>query len=234
MPYANALVVVYSLPVPDGCVMLTRLAPAANAHDTRLDMDELSSFIHATYEGTLAQWKDFLKEPSALRPAAFKNIHIGFDYGHGFSYTSQRVAFSYTSDVQSITPGNLLWLGFRFFMDNGQPVWDVADVDIWKSGASDDHNNVNIQRFVAPPAGLDDDMTSHWQKLSQRQYPYNAVARYENDLMEIDAVVARSTARNKPAAVLYTAFYGVAGTHPQADMKSKLDLLMKDMRVMEH
>ena len=233
LSYANVLVMTYSLPVPDGSVMLMRFVPASREHDIKADMDELSNFVYVTYEGTLAQWKDYLAEP-ALLPAAFKNIHIDFDYDHRFSYASQRVAFSYTPEVQVITPGNLMWLGFRFFKDNGRPVWDVADVDIWKDAVSDDHNNVNIQRFAAPPSGLDDDMSSRWRKLSGRQYPYNGVARYEGDLMKIDAVVASTASDDKQSAVLYTAFYGVAGTHPQADMQSKLGLLMKNMRVLEH
>jgi hypothetical protein len=233
LPYANALVVSYSLPVPDGCVMLVRFVPPPHRHDTMLDLDELSSFVQVTYEGTLAQWKDFLGKP-ALQPAAFRNIHIDYDYGHRFSYASQRVTFSYPSSMQAIKSDNLLWLGFRFFLDDGKPVWDVGDVEIWKDTASDDHDNVNVQRYIAPPPGLDEDMSSRWKKLSERQYPYNAVARYENDLMKIDAVVAPAAGGKAPGTVLYTAFYGTAGTQPQAFMKGKLDLLTKDMRVMEH
>ena len=233
VPYANALIVLYALPVPDGYVMLSRTVPASGEHDAKLDMDEMSSFVYVTYQGTLAQWKQFLAAP-ALQPAVLKNIHIDFDYGHRFSYASPRVAFSYTDDVQAITPDNLMYLGFSFSLNNGQPVWDVADVDVWKTTASDDHNNVNIQRYVAPPTGLDDDMTSRWQKLSQRQYPYNAVARLEDDLMKIDAVVAPAAAGDKPPTVLYTAYYGIEGTQPQAEMKGKLDLLMKNLQVLEH
>ncbi|GAB3790346.1 S1 family peptidase [Dyella agri] len=233
LPYANALVVAYSLPTPDGCVMLVRFTPPSHQHDTMLDLDELSSFVHVTYEGTLAQWKDFLGKP-ALQPAALRNIRIDYDYGHRFNYTSQRVAFSYPSSVQAIKPDNLLWLGFSFFLDGGKPVWDVGDVNIWKDTASEDHDNVNVQRYIAPPSGLDDDMSSRWRKLSEKQYPYNAVARYEDDLMKINAVVAPAASGSQPSTVLYTAFYGTAGTQPQADMKDKLDLLTKDMRVIEH
>lgn len=232
LPYANAMGVVYMLAVPDGSVMLTRLVPASSVHDAKLDMDELSNFVYATYEGTLAQWKTFLAEP-ALQPAALKDIHIDFDYGHRFSYASSRVAFSYTDDVQAITPDNMLWLGFKFFLDNGRPVWDVSDVDIWKTTASDDHNNVNIQRYAAPPPGLDEDLTSRWQKLSQRQYPYNAVARQEGDLMKINTVAAAPAGGNS-APILYTAFYGIEGTHPQDEMKGMLDLLVKNLKVTEH
>ncbi len=233
LPYANALVVTYALPVPDGCVMLMRLAPAAHRHDTLLDLDELSSFIHVTYEGTLAQWKDFLGQ-SAWLPAAFGNIRIDYDYGRRFGYSSQRVVFSFTPEVQAITPDSLLWLGFRFLLDHGKPAWDVADVEVWKDKASDDHNGVNVQRFAEPPAGLDDDMTSRWRKLSQRQHPYDGVARYEDDVMKIDAVVAPASSGGKPPSVLYTAFYGIEGNHPQDFMKAKLDLLMKNLRVSEH
>ena len=233
LPYANALVVTYSLPTPDGCVMMVRFVPPAGLHDTRLDFDELGSFIYVTYEGTLAQWKDFLGNP-ALQPAALHGIRIDYGYGKRFSYASQRVAFSYPSSLQPVKPDNLLWLGFRFFLDGGKPVWDVGDVDIWKDTASDDRDNVNVQRYIEPPAGLDDDMSSRWRKLSERQYPYNAVARYEDSLMKIDTVVAPATVGKPPGRVLYTAFYGTAGTQPQADMKGKLDLLTKDMRVMEH
>jgi len=232
LPYANALVVTYSLPVPDGSIMLMRFVPPSGLHDSRLDLDELSSFVYASYEGTLAQWKGFLADPK-LRPAAFRNIHMDFDYGQSFSYASQRVAFAYPSSVQPVKPDNLLQLGFRFFLDGGKPVWDVGDVEIWKNNTSDDHNNVNVQRNIAPPSGLDDDMSSRWKKLSERQYPYNAVARYENDLMKIDAVVAPVATGASPK-VLYTAFFGTAGNQPQAEMKDKLDLLTKDMRVMEH
>lgn len=231
LPYANGLVVAYSLPTPDGCVILARIVSPSQRHDTMLDMDVLSSFIHVTYQGTLAQWKDFLGKP-ALQPAALRDIRIGYDYGHSFSYASSRVAFSYPSSLQVVKPDNLLWLGFRFFLDGAKPVWDVGDVNIWKDIASDDQDNVNVQRYVAPPTGLDEDMSSRWKKLSAGQYPYNGVARYEDDQMRISAVVAPPAASGQPS-VLYTAFYGIGGTQPQADMKARLDVLTKDLKVKE-
>jgi len=231
LPYANALGVVYSLPVPDGSVMLTRMTSPASVHDTRLDMDQLSGFIHATYEGTLAQWTGYLKN-AKLKPAVFKDIRIDFDYGHRFSYASPRVAFSYGPEVQEITPDNMLWLGFRFFLSDGKPVWDVGIVNVWKDSTSDNQENVDIQRYMAPPPNLDKDMSSRWQQLVQRQFPFNAVARPENGLMKIDAVAAPAPGEGKPS-VLYTAFYGVAGTSSQARMKHQLDLLMKNLRIKE-
>ena len=233
LPYANGFGVVYSLPVPDGSVMLTRMTQPANLHDTKLDMDELSNFVYVTYEGTLQQWTSYLKD-ATLQPAAFKNIHLDFDYGHRFSYASPRVSFAYGPEVQAITPDSLLWLGFRFSTDEGKAAWDVGDIQMWKNSTSDSHDNVNIQRYVAPPPGLDKDMSSRWQQLTQRQFPYNAVARPEGELTGINGVIAPTSTAGKSPAVLYTAFYGVAGTHSQAEMKHKLDLLLKNLQVKEH
>ena len=231
MPYANILVVAYSLPVPDGSAMLLRIVPAANEFDTKLDLDALTDFFDVSYVGTLAQWKAFLQQ-AALLPAAFHNIHIDFDYGRSFSYASQRLAYSFTSKVQKITPQSELWLGFRVLLDGSQPVWDAALVDVWEDGDSESRNNVDVQRFVEPPPGFDATMSDKWNRLSKRQYPYNGVARYEDNLMKIDAVAAKAGAASPK--VLYTAFYGNDSTQPQAFMKDRLDQVMKDMRVHEH
>ena len=233
MPHANVLGVMYSLPVPDGSVIVTRSAQPADLHDTMLDLDELSNFVYATYQGTLAQWTDFLKDPT-LQPAALKDIHLDVDYGHRLSYTSPRVDFSYDADLQPITSDNQLWLGLRFFMDGGKAVWDVGNIDIWKDSTSDNRDNVNIQRYMAPPPGLDKDINSRWERLVQGQFPYNAVAHPDGNLTGIDRVITPASADGKPPAVLYNAFYGVAGTHSQAEMKRKLGLLMKNVQVKEH
>ena len=228
--YANVEVVAYSLPVPDGSAMLIRIVPAANEHDTKLDLDALTDFVNVSYIGNLAQWKEFL-EQTALLPPVFRNIHIDFDYGHRFSYTSRRIAYSLTSDVQKITPRSELWLGFRFLLEGDQPVWDAALVDLWEDEGSD-KNNVDVQRFVEPPSGVDDDMSDKWRKLAAHGYPYNGVARNEDGLMKIDVVAAQAGAASPK--VLYTAFYGIEGNPSQAFMKRKLDLLTKNLQVTEH
>ncbi|MEO8855386.1 MAG: trypsin-like peptidase domain-containing protein [Burkholderiaceae bacterium] len=231
-PYANGVIVLYTLPVPDGAVTLSRFVQASGEYDARLDMDELSNFIYVTYEGTLAQWKQFLAEP-ALLPAAFKNIHVDVDYDHRFSYASPRLAFSYTPELQVIKPDNLLYLGFRFFADKAQPAWDVGAVVVWKTRASDDHNNVVLERFAAPPVGLDEDMTSIWQKVSQRRYPYNAVARQEDGLTKINGVASAAAVGSAPPTVVYSSMVAVEGSQAQDAMKRKLDRLSKDLRVTE-
>lgn len=224
-PYANRRVIVLSLPVPDGYVGIMRNLPASQEHDYLINMEAMTNFFYTAYNGTLAQWKEFLKNKPLL-PDAFKTIQIKTDYGKRFSYASPRVKFSFTPQLQKIQPGSELTLGFSYFSDHGKVVWNVADVHV----KMDAHDNdwINIQRHAKPPVDLDQAFKARWHKVSHQLHPFDAVARNDNDVMKISAVVDPS---DKNSSVRYTALYAREGTHPQDDMKAKLDLLMKDLQV---
>jgi hypothetical protein len=231
LPFANGKVMTFSLPVPDGYVTLMRIMPAARAHDFLINMRAMTDFVFATYSGTLAQWQDYLRE-TRLLPAAFADIHLDIGYGQHFRYSSKRLAFAFTPQLQTISPDSLLQLGFGFFLDHGRPGWDDADVRVLKSKASSD-SWINIERLVAPAKDLGDDFRAHWQEVVQRQHPFDAVARLDNDVMKISTVVGPPAGKAAPA-FLYTAFYGVKGSQPLPTMKARLELLTKDLRVLEH
>jgi serine protease Do len=231
MPFLNVRVVTYTLPTPDGCVVMMRPTPAMGLHDTVLDFNQLSGFVVIGYGGTLAQWKQYLAIPRLL-PDVFKNLHITFNYGQSFAYASPRMVFSYTQTLQPIAPNSLLTLSFNYFPDGNHVVWDVNDVHVWKNNVDGDGDRISIQRYHAPPSGLDNDLTSLWEKVLHHTHPYDGVAYSEDDTMEI------KTPATPPAAaapsVLYTGFYAKDGNQSQTFMKDRLDLLMKNLRVTEH
>ncbi len=84
--------------------------------------------------------------------------------------------------------------------------------------------------MARPSDDLDEDYKSVWRKISQRKHPYDGVARTENDITLISAVANADAGKD----ALYVAYCAVAGAHPQADMKARLDLLMKNLQVTEH
>ena len=229
VPYENALVVTFALPVPDGYLVMMRSSAASQQHDCLINMQALTDFFFATYDGTLAQWKDYLKN-TALLPAAFKDIRIDIDYGHRFSYTSKRMHLAFTPELQKIEPDSVLTLGFTYFNDHGKVVWDVGDV--WVAANAHDPDSINIARAVAPSDDLDDSYKNEWNKIVHRQHPYDGVARSENDVMKISDVVAGPA--DAASSVRYFVNYQVEGTQSQDAMKAKLDVLMKSLQVDEH
>ncbi len=230
IPYANSYQIVFALPTPDGYAVLTRLDPASSRHDTFINVRALTDFISLPYDGTLAQWKSFLTERDLL-PAPFANVHISFDYGKDFRYDSQRLAFSFTPALQKINPNSMLTLGMGFYPGHdGKVVWDVGQV--WLAATNHDHHWLSLRRVQKPTPDLDDSYQSRWQKIVGREHPYDEQAYTENDMTKIDAVAPPPQGPGKPS-VLYTAYVYQPGSRPQADMKKKLDLLLKNVEVKE-
>lgn len=231
VPFADGLVNVFALPTPDGYAILMRTERALSHHDTLINMRALTDFVSLPFDGTLAQWKTFLADPQLL-PDAFRNIHITFDYGKQFRYDSQRLAFSFTPDVQKIDADSMLTLGLTFFPDHdGKAVWDAAQV--WLAESNHDQHWLSLRRNQAPPADLDDSYQAHWKKVAGHRHPYDGQAYTDGDTSKINAVVPPPAGDAKPS-VLYTACVYEPGTRPQAEMKQKLDALLKSVKVKEH
>ena len=229
MPYLNGRVVTFSLPVPDGYVTMLRFASAGRDYDSLADMTVLTDFIDVSYGGTLAQWKDYLKN-TALLPAGIKDIALDLDYGKNFGYRARRLDFSFAPNLQKIDQDSLLMLGFSFFADQGKVVWDVGDVQVFAN--ANDPDQINIERHVAPSADLDDDFKSEWSKLTHQRHPYDSVAQSDSGEMQIATTVG--AAGNATPSVLYSVGLAVDGTQTQPAMKAKLDLLTQKMHVDDH
>ncbi|HEX7369115.1 MAG TPA: trypsin-like peptidase domain-containing protein [Rhodanobacteraceae bacterium] len=231
VPYANGYVSIFALPTPDGYALMMRIAPATARHDIAINMQALTDFVSLPFDGTLAQWKAFLADPNVL-PDAFKDIHIGFNYGKNFHYESQRLAFSFTPELQKIDADSMLTLGFTFFPDQaGKVVWNVGQV--WLASDSHDHHWLSLLRNQAPAPDLDDSYQSYWNKIVAHQHPYDGSAYSDSDMTKINAVVPPPHSNDKPS-VLYTAYVYQPGTQPQAEMKQKLDMLLNNVNVKEH
>lgn len=228
LAYANAKIAVLALPVPDGYVGVARSTIAMQEHDQAINMLALADFIYANYDGTLAQWKQFLAQPGVL-PEALRDVDIDFSYGKHFRYDSGRLAFGYTPELQRIGEDSMLTLGFSFFRDGGDTVWDVAEA--WVSAKALEDNYVMIVRNPSPPSHLGNDYLNEWSRLVERKFPYNEVPRREDDSSRITTVVAADGVESP--SVLYAAYVSTEGSPPEDEIKGKLDRLLKDMKVKE-
>lgn len=228
LPFANTRIITYALPVPDGYAILMRFASADDTYDNVADMRALLDYVSVGYGGSLAQWKEFLQN-TALLPDAIKSLRIQADYGQRFSFSSNRLAFSITPQLQKIAPESTLTLGMGFLPDHGKVVWDVNAISLEASPQESDR--LHIERNVAPPASLDDDSKSYWDKMVNRRHPYEGMAYSTNGETRI-GVPAGAAGATSPN-VMYAVFYAASGTQTQESMKPKLDLLLKDLRVME-
>ena len=228
-PHINGEVIVFALPLPDGYAILMRINPSSVTHDSLIDMKALTDFYNVDYGGTLTQWKEFLADHSLL-PDSLKDVRIDFDEGKHFSYDSNKLAFGYPSTVQAVSADNLLGIGVGYYANNGAFTLEPADIQIRLNAT--DPDRVTIKRHIAPSADLDDELKQTWGKLLHKQHPYDGVAYNDGDEMDIIGVI--DPPGSAAPTMLYTAFYGTQGPQKPEDMKSKLDLLIQQIKIKTH
>jgi serine protease Do len=230
LPFANAMFVTLSLPVPEGYVTIARYASASTWHQDSTDLKAITDFVYAGYWGTLAQWKDFLNN-AALLPPTLETVKIDYEYGRRLSFESKRVSFSFTQELQDIGRESLVGLGFNYINGDGKVKWDIGDVRVQRD-ADDFGNWINIQRHIAPSEDLDDNYRTSWDNIVHRRHPYDGASHIESDTTRIAVIVDQQHVA--APSVLYSAFVGVTGNSPQDAMKAKLALLLGSLHVNEH
>jgi len=132
-----------------------------------------------------------------------------------------------------ITEKSDLQLKFGFYRDAGQVTWDVSQVV-----AGDDKDSstfFTIARHMQPVKQLDDKYQSRWEKIAQRQYPYNKSAFFDNKRTLIGDTYGHNLTADAlaKAPVLYTAFYVTDGNVEQKLVQTKLDHFMGQLKVIE-
>jgi hypothetical protein len=228
IPYANARLLVMALPVPDGYVGVSRYAMTLQEHDQIINLKALTDFVYVNLDGTLAQWRDYLGHKNLL-PAALADLRIEFDYGKRFQYASRRMDLGFTPELQAIQPDSVLTLGFMFFAEGDKVTWDVAE--LWLSAKGTEDNFVMAIRSQEATKDMDNGTKDDWDRILHRRHPNDAVARDGDDKSRITAVVGASA--DEDPAVLYTAHYVEEGKQSAEAMKTKLDLLLKGLKVHE-
>lgn len=231
LAYADMQLVLFCLPVPDGYVSIGRLVHSGtDEHVAISDLKVLTRFIYLSYDGTLAQWRDYLAEKDLL-PALFSFTHVDFGYGKNFSYRSRRLDFSYTPELLQINENSKLRLSFSYFNEGGQWTWDVAALTAKKR--QDASEMLQVVRLAEPTPDLDSAFQNVWQKKLHREHPNDGTVFHADDTSMIDAVV--DPASDSPTTpFLYTVFYRTTGMQSQETMKPKLDLLLRGTKVLEH
>lgn len=220
-----------ALPVPDGYVALTRMMASRHLHSHVIDMQALTGFVSVMYDGSFAQWRDFL-DNAALLPAAFSGISIDVDYGHSFHYKSARCDVSFTTRLQPINPGSELMLEFSFFKDHGKTVWDVAGLEVDEDLQSS--TGFAVGRNLRPADSMSDADKSWWGKIEGRRHPFDAIAYNDSDKTYIrSAPTVGVSASSADSEVIYSAVYEVDGPAGQDVMKAKLDNLLQGLSVEE-
>lgn len=235
LPFMDARLISAALPVPDGFVVLSRLAPTGLASQTTELVKMAADLAYVTYSGTLLEWRGFLALPS-VQPAAFANITLGLETGNGFSYRSPRFEFIAGKELLDIQDKSMLDLSFSYFSDAGRVLWDVAGVSLREDGRS--MAMTRVERRPRPPASLPQRFQDEWLDVRTRRRPFDGAPIRDENLTIVSTTVTRAATNPDvsipaDAAVVYQAAYATEPGFSPPELRSLLRSMLDGLRVKE-
>jgi len=230
LEYSDERVVVFLLPVPGGFAGMLKIGQTELINGGYIpDMKVIANFIYISYYGTLEQWSEFLRLKDIL-PDIFSQINITFSYGKSFAYKSNRLTFSYSDDMMSITKKSDLKLLTSYFKEHGRVIWDVAGIvageDINRSTA------IGIFRKTKPAPEVNDSFHSEWDSLINKKFPYNRSSFFKEGITAIKTVHSEPGI-SSDASILYAVSYEREGNIEDRIMLEGIERFDKQIKVYE-
>lgn len=227
MNFSDNRLIVFSLPTPQGNMLMIRRSDTAMVYSDLADLKVLSDFIYLSYYGTLAQWSEFLDEKSLL-PEAIRTMHIRFKPGKDFHFQSKRVSFDYDSQAMKITPDSDLRLSLSYYRDQGKVVWGVSSIMVGEN--KDTGRYFEIFRNIRPSDSMSQDEKLYWSKLQEGRIPYSETAFFKDENTYIGKVLSKKTGNNN---LLFSLIYCEDGNKTQEVMKPKIESFAKHITLKE-
>lgn len=230
IPSDDAMLVVLSLPTPEGyCGTYFRI-PTGFWHMATLQQKRLLDFVFVTMQGSLGRWQSYLTL-KGIQPKSFDALDIDVEGHQQVNFRSARFDVSVTPNLLKLSDGSIMRLNFAFFHGADTVVWDVAGV--WVAEGSHSQNSVVVWREAEPTSDLPDGFQDRWRKMRNRDFPFNATVASENSETRI-ATTTLPPGGPSGVKVVYGLRVVAEGTQPQDAMKQKLDLLQRSVKQLEH
>ncbi len=232
LPYKDGVIITFSLPIPGGNVSMLKYANTGDVPEYIADLEVLSDFLYLSYYGTLEDWGELLAMEELL-PAAFGGFKVDFQYGRHFRYRSDRLSLRFDTSLMDITKDSDLKLYFSYFEEDGNVIWDVAEVMVGES--KDNSVFFDVERIVKPAASVSDKHKNNWKKIVRQEFPYNGEPFFKDEHTYISAVydAGKQVDGLDEAPHIYTIYHGVDGNANNQLMKDKLGAFSNGLTITE-
>ncbi len=231
IPYADMKFVCFYLPVPGGCIVMSRVAKTGYFSGHMIDLEALANFSNISYYGTLDEWNK-LFELKKMLPEPLRKLSFNFRSNKSFKFDSPRFSFGYTADIMKITENSDMQIDLAYFKDQGKVIWDIANVVI-----GEDKNNRTafaIERNIAPAKRMQDKHHVNWAKIQKKQWPYNGEPYFENERTQAHlSHLSSKTKETGNANIIYTLFFAKEGKVDDKAIRSNLSHIDRSLAVHE-
>ncbi len=176
--YEDAKMITYSLPTPDGYMVMLSYDDTDNADYMEIDMQMIVNNLYFTYYGTLEQWSYFLSRKDLL-PEFAKDITLETDYSSKIKYEDKNFSFSVGQEDMKISKDSDFQLRCTYVKNGDTVTWEPISIAIGESKDTNDY--VTVTQTLKPPGNMPKRFSERWDKVSGKLSPYNGKAYYDND-----------------------------------------------------
>jgi len=229
LPYNDSILMTFGMPTPEGYIVLAKDCPTRAKVPVARTLQSLTAFTYVSLEGTLKQWREYLKQ--AAVPALLHSLDIRFDYGKSFKFRSKRFTLDIPDSAQKVDPTSTLLLKTTYFQDGESAVWDVGG--LYLSDSEHRGNWVDVLRRHRPLSSLPDTFTDRWHAIETGGHPYTAIAYSINGGTRIETVATASKGGAHDGDTAYTVSVNREGTVDQSTVKKALDAVTAGVVVLE-
>lgn len=228
VPAVDAVLEVYSLPVPDGYIVLLSTSSSRSRYSDGIQTETLTGLVSTSYDGSFAAWKEFLQQGDWV-PADLAAAKVDIEYGKRFSIAPAGFSLTYGADLQPIDANGELAVSYGYLGRDGNATLGIAGVSAQPD--MDKYTAIRINRHPKPFADSPRDFLSDWKDMVSRAHPEDGQPYKDSGMIWAGTTLGPPGA---DANVLYTLFYGSDANPSEAVTKQRLAAAVKGAAVHEH
>lgn len=228
VPAADAVLELYSLPVPDGYIILMSTTASRYRHTEGVQTETLLGLVSTTYDGSFAAWKEFLQQGDWV-PADLAAAHLDIDYGKHFSFAPAAFSLTYGPDLQPIEANGELAVSYGYLGRDGSATLGIAGLSAQPD--IDKYTAIRINRHPKPFADSPREYLAAWKDIVTRAHPQDGQPSKDSGMTWAGTTLGTP---RLDANVLYTLFYGSDANPSDAVTKQRLANAVKGTTVHEH
>lgn len=232
LEYMDSKLLSFSLVIPNGLISLIKIAQTGNINSGYLqDMKVLTDFIYLSYYGSFNQWSEFFENKEYL-PEVLQNIDFFYEKDKKLNFKSNNLTFEINNKFFEISDKSYMYLQLTYIKENKEVVWDIGSIIVGEH--KDNKNFFSIFKKIKPEEGLKDVFINDWNKLINKQFPYNNSAQqYEGSTFIYKLHDYYENKNKNDLNYIYFTFLGMEGNISENKMKKKIKDINSIIKIKE-
>lgn len=229
IPWAEASVITYTLPLPGGTLVLYKIDHATSIYDGwNFDLAYLTDFVMPSYYASIKQWNEYVALPAQVyqRHGFIRNGQFIADSGHvAISFGDIKINLN-AKTLHSIGDDDIFYVNYTYLPHEKLGLRQaVSGVGLLTNVRTKDYHAFDFAHVRPLPQGADKAAKETWSKMYQRQDPFNGEPLIENNTAHIFYVAnAKNNTFDLITLSLSPAVSGAALTSYLAEVKAALGI----------